>query len=457
MKSSVRLVWMIGLSILCWPSGVIAKSPIGVLVLAHGGSAEWNRSVTEVVHAAQLPYPNEIAFGMGMHEPEIAGMQQALHRLEAAGVDRIIVVPFLVSSYSEVMDQFAYLLGLQPHGPWEGTIQPLTRRVPISLERALDADPSVSEALWDRVRALSRDPSKESIVLLAHGPVSDAYNAKWLDVMGQLAERLEQAGRFKAVVSVTLRDDAPDPVRNAAVRRIREQVRALGQDGDVLIVPLLISQGGIEQKIPKELQGLTYRYAGETLLPHPAFSAWLRARVEAAANRQPPANEEVTMQEPKDKAVKASQQCALPVSDAELRKLLTPEQYRITKQNGTELPFANAYWNNHKAGLYVDIISGKPLFASMDKFESGTGWPSFVQPIDKDAVVEKGDASHGMVRAEVRSKSSDAHLGHVFDDGPGPTKLRYCINSAALRFVPVEDLEREGYGGYRSLFKKARE
>ena len=160
------------------------------------------------------------------------------------------------------------------------------------------------------------------------------------------------------------------------------------------------------------------------------------------------------MGEAKDNAVKAGQQCALPMSDAELRKLLTPEQYRITKQNGTELPFANPYWNNHRAGLYVDIISGKPLFVSMDKFDSGTGWPSFVRPIRQDAVVERSDRSHGMVRAEVRSKSSNAHLGHIFDDGPAPTGMRYCINSAALRFIPVEDLERDGYGDSLSLFRK---
>jgi len=151
---------------------------------------------------------------------------------------------------------------------------------------------------------------------------------------------------------------------------------------------------------------------------------------------------------------KAGEQCALPMSDAELRKLLTPEQYRITKQNGTERPFANAYWNNHEPGLYVDVISGEPLFASTHKFDSGTGWPSFIQPIQKDAVVEKTDQGHGMTRVEVRSKTSDAHLGHVFDDGPGPTKMRYCINSAALRFVAVKDLEREGYGKYQHLFKQ---
>ena len=160
------------------------------------------------------------------------------------------------------------------------------------------------------------------------------------------------------------------------------------------------------------------------------------------------------MTDPKDKTPAPGEQCAFPTSDAELRKLLTPEQYRITKQNGTERPFANAYWNNHEPGLYVDVISGEALFASTDKFDSGTGWPSFVRPIQDGAVVETRDAGHGMARTEVRSKASDAHLGHVFDDGPGPTGTRYCINSAALRFIPVKDLERAGYGKYLELFKK---
>ncbi len=138
----------------------------------------------------------------------------------------------------------------------------------------------------------------------------------------------------------------------------------------------------------------------------------------------------------------------------QLKKMLTPEEFYVTQQEGTEPPFNNPYWDNHKAGIYVDIVSGEPLFSSTDKFESGTGWPSFTRPLAPGNIVEHVDRTFGMVRTEVKSRYAGSHLGHVFDDGPPPTGLRYCMDSASLRFVPVADMKKEGYGQYLSLFKE---
>ncbi|MCC5816046.1 MAG: peptide-methionine (R)-S-oxide reductase MsrB [Leptospira sp.] len=152
------------------------------------------------------------------------------------------------------------------------------------------------------------------------------------------------------------------------------------------------------------------------------------------------------------KAVKEGHQFVKPSKD-DLKKKLNPIQYQVTQENGTERPFSNEYWNHKGKGIFVDIVSGEPLFSTTDKFDSGTGWPSFTKPIQNSLIVYNEDRAHGMTRVEVRSKLADSHLGHVFEDGPNPTGLRFCINSASLKFIPLEDLDNEGYSEFKKLFE----
>src|SRR3984893_16684212 len=171
-----------------------------------------------------------------------------------------------------------------------------------------------------------------------------------------------------------------------------------------------------------------------------------RARAQKAGESLPQSTSMTTQSSTNQPSTKPSAE--------ELKKKLTPEQYHVTQQCGTEPAFHNEYWNNHRAGIYVDVVSGEPLFTSVDKFDSGTGWPSFTKPIEKGHVAEKTDRAFGMERTEVRSSKGDSHLGHFFPDGPGPAGQRYCINSASLRFIPVEKLKEEGYGEFLPLFEK---
>jgi sirohydrochlorin ferrochelatase len=205
-----------------------------------------------------------------------------VHTLEQTGVQQIVAVPLLVSSASEVMRQFEYLLGLRADGPWDGRLRPVAMRVPVVMTAPLDDDPVVADVLLERAQGLSRQAQDETVVLVAHGPTSDTDDEQWLSVLGETASQVQERGGFGEVVAVTMRDDAPPAVQAEAQRRMREIVRVASLRARVLVVPVLIASGGVEQKIPRRLHGLAYTYDGNGLLPHPKLAQWIVKRVAQA-------------------------------------------------------------------------------------------------------------------------------------------------------------------------------
>jgi sirohydrochlorin ferrochelatase len=239
--------------------------------------------VQEAVVEAGLDFPTEIAFGMGMEPEEVGRVQEAVGRLTARGVREILAVPFLISTYSSVYRQYEYLLRIRREPSWpDHPVRPVELTIPVRLVQALDDSPWMGEILLERALALSEEPSEEAVVLVAHGPEEEADNASWMEAMQRLGADLLVRGGFAAFRAATLRDDADPAVEEQAARRLREEVSSLSGSLRVLVVPLLISRGGIEEKIPECLKGLSYRFSGQGLLPHPYAARWIRERVESA-------------------------------------------------------------------------------------------------------------------------------------------------------------------------------
>lgn len=282
-----RLAVGMGVGLLIAAQAFAQYDKVGVLILAHGGSPIWNAQVERAVQEADISYPTEVAFGMGMMEGEVRNIQTAIARLESRGAQKIIVLPLLISSHSSVYRQYQYLLGMRDFSSWpDHPVAPVKKRARVILLSALDDSELVAEILAERISVLSEDSSREAVVLVAHGPEEEKDDRLWLRAMSRLGQKLEEKGRFAAMAYATLQDDAPLVVRDEATRRLRQQVSDLGEPYRVLVVPLLLSQNGIEQKIGERLEGLAYVYTGATLLPHPNITRWIRQQVDSAVSRE---------------------------------------------------------------------------------------------------------------------------------------------------------------------------
>ena len=251
----------------------------GVLVVAHGGNSQWDSTVRKIVRDARLDAPVETVFGMGMHANEVQQFQKAVERLERKSIDRLIVVPLLISSHSEVFRQYAYLFGLQPTAPWPEAGKPLALHVPVVIGQTLDQSTVLGAILLDRAQAIRRGEN-DAVVLVAHGPNEDADNQAWLNALQQLGQTIKTQGPFREVVAATMRDDAPVAIHEQAGQTLRKLVQTAHAQGRVLVVPVLLARGGVERKIPKLLAGLTYVYQNDTVLPDPRVAQWIAQQVE---------------------------------------------------------------------------------------------------------------------------------------------------------------------------------
>jgi sirohydrochlorin ferrochelatase len=285
MNKLIRAAASWGMSVLLlFPLGAgvaRSESESAVLVMANGGTSQWNKTVKKAVKDAQLPYPTRIFFGMGDTPVQQRELQDMINELEDEGAHTIYVVPLLVSAYSEVARQWKYLLGVdvQP-GFMNNPLFPIQKRSTIHFTEPLNDSAVVVEILLDRAHAISSSPARETVVIVSHGPNDDSDNAKWNQILQNIAGQMKDRGGYKEVAGATLRDDAPPAIREQAVEMLRTKIRSADQAGSrVLVVTLLLAPGGIEHKIGLELRGLSYAFNTKALLPDSRISEWIRSQV----------------------------------------------------------------------------------------------------------------------------------------------------------------------------------